>query len=146
MPLCASKLGRLVERVHPEERLPPWDRRELLRVWLVEFLWELDLAGWLESQLPREDRLELLACLVVLRVVGEANGLNLGRGGGELLGERPLRLVVRERDVVPPVVLEEVPAGLSVDGKHGDQVGGVDTVSEELEAHARLKDLGAVGG
>ena len=37
-------------------------------------------------------------------------------------------------DLVGPVVLEEVPAVLSIDTEHRHQVGGVHAVSEELES------------
>ena len=40
--------------------------------------------------------------------------------------------------MVGPIVLEEVEAVLTVNAEHGDEIGGVDTVTEELHTHAGL--------
>ena len=70
--------------------------------------------------------------------------------GGQVLADGVAGAdVVRLTEDGRPTVLEEVPGGLTVEVEHGEDVGGVHAVTEELDAEARvgLLDLGgSLGG
>ena len=72
----------------------------------------------------------------VLGHVRETHRLNIVRGRGKA-GLKRLQQGVRwVRDMVAEIIGEEIQAILAVDRVHSGEVGGVNTISKQLHAHA----------
>ena len=135
--LLAAKLSRLIHGVDIEES---GVLRNGLQV--VQECGVVGLSGvskvtrWYKSQRPREDRRLLSAVLSVHGHIRKTDSLDIVSGSLESELKRNECGIMGVGDVVVPVVLEEVEAVLAIDAVHGDEVGGVDTITKEFDTHA----------
>ncbi len=138
--LRTSELLRLVHCENIVKNRARWDGLKIsqeVRVACRHGAWELKFASWLESELPWEDVFAgSFTSLVLAGHLRETNGLNpLGLGG-----EAGFKRLERDRlgvwDVVREIVGEPVQVILTINAEHGNEVGGVNAISEELDTHA----------
>lgn len=105
--------------------------------------WELKFTSWLESELPWEDVFAGISTILFhAGHLRETHGLNPLGLGGEAGFQRLESSRLGVRDVVREIVGEPVQVILTINTEHGNEVGRVEAISEELDAHT----WGQIGG
>ena len=99
---------------------------------------EHEFSGGLEAQVPWEDNVCLLvSVLVVLGKVGHTHACDVVAGSSESHLEGLQGDTLGIWNMGSEIISEPVHGILTVDRPHRDKVGGVTTITEELDAHAR---------
>ena len=139
MLLAATELSWLIHGVDFVQDGALSDRSKIISevsVAVANCVGEIVFTTWCETEGEGEDGCLSLASLRVGGHLGETDGLDPVSLSGESGRERLQGDGLGVRDVVHEIVFEPVKTVLSVNTEHANEVGGVVTVSEQLDTHA----------
>ena len=133
--LNSAELSWCIEAIEGPDSSALFDTLELLDRVSGVILRPLEVLRWLKSKFEWEDNFGFFSTgLIVPGHVRETDSLDVVSLSVELEKKWSQSDVGWVWDVIGPVVLEEVPPILSIDAEHRDEIGRVDSISEELES------------
>ena len=137
--LNSTELSGLIHGINVEEHRARRDRLQIVHERRVVGLFrELPIARGLKAEREGEIRFFVDTFLSVRSHVRQANSLDILRGSLKPELERDKSRGVSLGDMIGPVISEEIKIVLSIDAEHSDEIGRVDTITEELDTHAWL--------